>query len=115
MSATLSDQLAVAPRTERSTWLGIGDAIFRYLRRNPALPVGLALLLTLVLFVFVEDRKMIIQVGYGLEGALPDVTAFNITEYRMKPQFVAGNYENGLRIGIDAICKAIRPRIRRQR
>jgi uncharacterized protein len=62
----------------------------------------------IVLFVFVEDRKMIIQVGYGLEGALPDVTAFNITEYQMKPQFIGGNYENGLRIGIDAIRNAIR-------
>jgi Beta-propeller domains of methanol dehydrogenase type len=28
-----------------------------------------------VLFVFVQDRKMFIQVGYGLEGALPDITA----------------------------------------
>ena len=63
----------------------------------------------IVLFVFVENRKMIIQVGYGLEGALPDAAAFNITEYQMKPQFVAGNYENGLRIGIAAICNAIRP------
>ena len=62
----------------------------------------------LVLFVFVEDRKMIIQVGYGLEGALPDVTAFNITEYQMKPRFIAGDYEGGLRIGIDSICAAIR-------
>jgi uncharacterized protein len=61
-----------------------------------------------VLFVFVEERKMIIQVGYGLEGALPDVTAFNITEYQMKPKFVAGDYEGGLRIGIDSILKAIR-------
>jgi uncharacterized protein len=32
-----------------------------------------------VLFVFIEDRKMFIQVGYGLEGALPDITAFDIT------------------------------------
>ena len=32
-----------------------------------------------VLFVFIDDRKMFIQVGYGLEGALPDVTAFDIT------------------------------------
>src|SRR5437763_12922850 len=31
-----------------------------------------------VLNVFVEDRKMLIQVGYGLEGALPDITAFDI-------------------------------------
>src|SRR5512135_2889675 len=28
-----------------------------------------------VLFVFVQDRKMFIQVGYGLEGALPDALA----------------------------------------
>ncbi|MDQ2919322.1 MAG: TPM domain-containing protein, partial [Verrucomicrobiota bacterium] len=32
-----------------------------------------------VLFVFKDDRKMFIQVGYGLEGALPDATAFDIT------------------------------------
>jgi uncharacterized protein len=61
-----------------------------------------------VLFVFVEDRKMIIQVGYGLEGALPDVVAFNITEYQVKPQFAAGNYEAGLRIGVNSILKAVR-------
>jgi uncharacterized protein len=60
-----------------------------------------------VLFVFVEARKMIIQVGYGLEGALPDVAALNITEYQMKPQFAGGNYEAGLRIGIDSILKAV--------
>jgi uncharacterized protein len=61
-----------------------------------------------VLFVFVQDRKMFIQVGYGLEGALPDATAFDITERNIKPQFRAGNYEAGLATGIDLICKAIR-------
>jgi len=61
-----------------------------------------------VLFVFIEDRKMFTQVGYGLEGALPDATAFDITQYKIKPQFIAGDYEGGLRIGIDSICKAIR-------
>ena len=61
-----------------------------------------------VLFVFIEDRKMFIQVGYGLEGALPDATAFDITERHMKPLFRAGNYEAGLATGIDLICKAIR-------
>ena len=40
-----------------------------------------------VLFVFVDDRKMFIQVGYGLEGVLPDVTAFDITERHIKPKF----------------------------
>ena len=61
-----------------------------------------------VFFVFIEDRKMFIQVGYGLEGALPDATAFDITERHVKPLFRTGNYEAGLASGIDLICKAIR-------
>ena len=56
-----------------------------------------------VLFVFVQDRKMFIQVGYGLEGALPDITAFDITEYKMKPRFRNGDYEGGIAIGIDSV------------
>src|SRR5438270_12981075 len=61
-----------------------------------------------VLFVFIQDRKMFIQVGYGLEGALPDATAFDIREGHSKPMFRTGNYETGLATGIDLICKAIR-------
>jgi uncharacterized protein len=61
-----------------------------------------------VLFVFVEDRKMFIQVGYGLEGVLPDITAFDITENRIKPRFRSNDYAGGLAIGIDSITKAIR-------
>jgi uncharacterized protein len=60
-----------------------------------------------VLFVFTGDRKMFIQVGYGLEGALPDITAFDITENHIKPYFRVGDYEGGLATGIDLICKAI--------
>jgi uncharacterized protein len=61
-----------------------------------------------VLFVFVQDHKMFIQVGYGLEGALPDATAFDITEYRIKPHFRNNDYEGGLREGIESIEKAIK-------
>jgi uncharacterized protein len=61
-----------------------------------------------VLFVFIQDRKVFIQVGYGLEGALPDATAFDITERHIKPFFRNGNYEAGLATGIDLIRKAIR-------
>jgi uncharacterized protein len=61
-----------------------------------------------VLFVFPQDRKIFIQVGYGLEGALPDATAFDITEYRIKPHFRNNDYEGGLAEGIDSILKAIR-------
>src|SRR5437899_7662390 len=61
-----------------------------------------------VLFVFIQDRKMSIQVGYGLEGALPDITAYDIRANHIQPYFRKGDYEAGLATGIDLICKAIR-------
>lgn len=61
-----------------------------------------------VLFVFVDNRNMFLQVGYGLEGVLPDITAFDITERHIKPRFRNSDYEGGLAAGIDLICKAIR-------
>ena len=61
-----------------------------------------------VLFVFVEDRKMFVQVGYGLEGVIPDITAFDITERHIKPRFRANDYEGGLATGIDLLMKAAR-------
>ncbi len=61
-----------------------------------------------VLFVYVQDRKMFIQVGYGLEGALPDATAYDITERHIKPRFRTNDYEGGLREGVDLMLKAIR-------
>jgi uncharacterized protein len=61
-----------------------------------------------VLFVFTQDRKIFIQVGYGLEGALPDAVAFDIYNNRIKPHFRAGDYEGGLAEGIDSIFNAIR-------
>src|SRR5438046_10731472 len=61
-----------------------------------------------VLFVFTQDRKMFIQAGYGLEGALPDITAFDITEHRIKPHFRNNDYEGGLAEGINSMLKAVR-------
>ena len=61
-----------------------------------------------VLFVFAQDRKMFIATGYGLEGALPDATCFDITEFRIKPHFRNNDFEGGLTEGIDSILKAIR-------
>lgn len=60
-----------------------------------------------VLFVFIEDRKMFIQVGYGLEGALPDAIAKRIVEDEIKPFFKKSDYAGGLSAGVDAILKAI--------
>jgi uncharacterized protein len=61
-----------------------------------------------VLFVFVQDRKMFLQVGYGLEGALPDALAKRIIEKEIKPHFRRGDYDAGLRAGVAAILKATR-------
>jgi uncharacterized protein len=61
-----------------------------------------------VLLVFVDDRKISIQVGYGLEGALPDVTAFDIRTRHITPRFRTGDYTGGLEEGIDLIIKGIR-------
>ena len=59
-----------------------------------------------VLFVFVQDHKMRIQTGYGLEGALPDVICVRILDDEMAPYFKRGDYAGGLRAGIDAIIAA---------
>lgn len=59
-----------------------------------------------VLFVFIQDRKMYIQVGYGLEGALPDALAKRIIENEIKPYFHNGDFDSGLRAGVAAILQA---------
>jgi uncharacterized protein len=61
-----------------------------------------------VLFVFVQDRKMFIQVGYGLEGALPDATCKRIIEDEIKPHFRNNDYDGGLSAGVAAILAATR-------
>jgi uncharacterized protein len=61
-----------------------------------------------ILFVFTEDRKMRIEVGYGLEGALPDATAHRIQEEEILPRFRSGDYVSGIQAGTDAIMAAIK-------
>ena len=57
-----------------------------------------------VLFAFIGDRKMRIEVGYGLEGALPDALASRIVNDEIAPQFRQGKYGEGLLAGVDAIA-----------
>lgn len=59
-----------------------------------------------VLFVFIGDRKMFLQVGYGLEGALPDALCKRIIEDEIKPHFKTGDYNGGLTAGVNAILAA---------
>ncbi len=59
-----------------------------------------------VLFVFIEDRQMFLQVGYGLEGAIPDAIAKTIIEQEIKPRFRQGDFAGGLTAGVEAILQA---------
>jgi len=61
-----------------------------------------------VLFVFVQNRQMFIQTGYGLEGALPDATAFDITHNIIAPFFKKNDYAGGLEAGIAAMMQAVK-------
>jgi uncharacterized protein len=61
-----------------------------------------------ILFVFVADKKMRIEVGYGLEGALTDAKAKNITSTVIKPAFKDGDFAGGIERGADAMMAAIK-------
>jgi uncharacterized protein len=57
-----------------------------------------------VLVVIVpQDRKMRIEVGYGLEGTLTDAASSRIVRNLMTPQFKAGNYDKGVEDGVMAV------------
>lgn len=62
----------------------------------------------IMIVVAVGDRKISIQTGYGLEGALPDIYAKRIIENDIKPNFKAGNYYAGLDEGTTSIIKYTR-------
>lgn len=62
----------------------------------------------LIILVAIKDRQMFISPGYGLEGALPDITAKAIIENEMKPQFRNDNYYRGLDNAVTAIMKAVK-------
>lgn len=54
----------------------------------------------------IEDRKVWIEVGYGLEGAIPDVTASSIYRNEIVPEFKQQNYYRGIDNAINALAKA---------
>jgi uncharacterized protein len=59
-----------------------------------------------VLFVFVQDHKMFLETGYGLEGVLPDALCKRILDEQISPRFKAGDYDGGLTAGVQAILAA---------
>jgi uncharacterized protein len=60
-----------------------------------------------LLFVAVNDKKVRIEVGYGLEGVLTDALSSQIIRNELAPYFRQGNYENGIAAAVQAIVKAI--------
>lgn len=61
-----------------------------------------------LLLVSLDDRKLRIEVGYGLEGALPDATASAIIRNDITPLFKEGKYYEGVYGGVGAIMKAVK-------
>jgi uncharacterized protein len=60
----------------------------------------------IVLLIAKDDQKLRIEVGYGLEGAVPDITANEIIQTVIVPNFKDGNYYRGIDLGTDEIIKA---------
>jgi uncharacterized protein len=60
-----------------------------------------------LLVVAKDDHKLRIEVGYGLEGALPDVTARRIIDEVIVPQFRRGDFDGGITAGITRIIGVI--------
>ncbi|RZK49853.1 MAG: TPM domain-containing protein [Pedobacter sp.] len=61
-----------------------------------------------ILLVAVGDRKLSIQTGYGLEGALPDIYTKRIIENDIKPYFKEGDYFQGINAGTNSIISLIK-------
>ncbi len=61
-----------------------------------------------LLVISLNDRKLRIEVGYGLEGALTDKISHEIIEYTLKPKFRQGQYYEGIQKSVDQIILAIK-------
>jgi len=60
-----------------------------------------------ILLVAKNDRKLRIEVGYGLEGVIPDAIARRIISEIITPEFKQGNFDEGISVGVNAISKLI--------
>ncbi len=60
-----------------------------------------------IIIVAKDDRKMRIEVGYGLEGSIPDAIAKRIIAERMAPAFKQGDFFGGLHAAIEGLDQAM--------
>ena len=61
----------------------------------------------ILLIVAPQDRRMRIEVGYGLEGTIPDSVAGSIIRNAITPKFKSGDYDGGVDAGISAILTVL--------
>lgn len=61
----------------------------------------------ILLLIAKDDHKVRIEVGYGLEGAVPDAIAKRIIEEVIIPSFKNGDYSGGINAGVNTLIKVI--------
>ncbi|MCK7559528.1 TPM domain-containing protein [Chitinophaga sedimenti] len=102
---------------EDSTSTEIAIVILRTLGEYTPEEVGIKILRTwgigkkdknngLLILVAVDDRKVRIENGYGMENVVPDAIAYRIIDQQIKPAFREGNYYRGLDDAVNSIMKA---------
>lgn len=60
-----------------------------------------------ILIVAKNDRKLRIEVGYGLEGAIPDAIAKRVIAETITPHFKAGDFYGGIEAGVQQLMRLI--------
>lgn len=61
----------------------------------------------ILLLIAIQDRKMKIEVGYGLEGAVPDAFAGGVIQNVIAPHFRDDDYSGGVAAGVEAIAERV--------
>lgn len=61
----------------------------------------------LLLLIAKDDRSLRIEVGYGLEGVIPDVVANRIIDDIIVPHFRDGDFAGGVQAGVDSLIRTI--------
>lgn len=61
-----------------------------------------------LLVIAMDEKKLRIEVGYGLEGALTDKTSHEIINYTLKPSFKQQRFEEGIFKAVEEIIAAIK-------
>ena len=61
-----------------------------------------------LLLITRDDRRLRIEVGYGLEGSLTDLIAGRIIGQVIVPHFKKGDFDGGLTAGVQAMIQAVR-------